>query len=110
MEKTWMPMVAGILILVSAGFKLLALLGIMIASFVVIIPVSIIGVTPLVLLLLITIPLAIVTILAVVGGIYALQRKKWGMALAGSIVAFLPFSLLGLAAVILVALSRDEFE
>lgn len=110
MEKTWMPMVAGILILVSAGSKLLALLGIMIASFVAILPVSIIGVTPLVLLLLIAIPLAIVTILAVVGGIYALQRKKWGLALAGSIVAFLPFSLLGLAAVILVALSRDEFE
>ena len=58
----------------------------------------------------ITIPLAIIGILAVIGGIYSLQRKKFGLAVTGSIAAFLPFSLLGLASIILIALSRDEFE
>jgi hypothetical protein len=48
--------------------------------------------------------------LAVIGGIYALQREKFGLAVTGSIAAFLPFSLLGLASIILIALSKDEFE
>ena len=56
----------------------------------------------------------LIAVLALVGGIYALQRKVWGWALAGSIAAILaslPLSLfLGIAAVILVAQSRNEFE
>ena len=105
-----MPVVAGSLALASAGFKLLVVLGLMIASIVAIIPASIVGVSPLVILLIIIIPLAILPVLALVGGIYAIQRKKWGLALAGSIAAFLPFSLLGIASVVLIALSKNEFE
>ena len=93
MEKrhSVMPIVAGSLAIASAGFKLLVVLGLMIASTVAIIPASIVGVSPLVILLIIIIPLAILPVLALVGGIYAIQRKKWGLALAGSIAAFLPF-------------------
>jgi hypothetical protein len=51
-----------------------------------------------------------VGILAIVGGIYALQRKIWGLALAGSIAAFFPSWILGIAAIVLTALSKNEFE
>jgi hypothetical protein len=110
-KSTPMPMIAGILCIVDGGLKLLALLGLFVASLV--IPISQgsgFAVNASILLLAITIPLAIIGILAIVGGIYALQRRRFGLAVTGSIAAFLPFSLLGLASIILVALSKDEFE
>jgi hypothetical protein len=55
-------------------------------------------------------PFAVVGILAIVGGIYALQRKIWGLALAGSIAAFFPSWILGIAAIVFIALSKNEFE
>lgn len=57
-----------------------------------------------------SLPFAIVGILAIVGGIYALKRKIWGLALAGSIAAFFPSWILGLTAIVLTALSKNEFE
>jgi len=46
-----------------------------------------------------------------VGGVYALQRKKWGLALVGSIAAFFPPKwILGIAAIVLTVLAREEFE
>ena len=62
------------------------------------------------------IPLAILSILSLVGGIYAVQRRKWGLALAGSISAiFASIPLLGglpvgITATVLTALSKSEFE
>ena len=49
-------------------------------------------------------------IVAIVGGIYSMQRKIWWLALAGSVAALLPLWLLGIVSLILIALSRDEFE
>ena len=40
----------------------------------------------------------------------AATNIAWGIALAGAIAAFLPFSLLGIAAIVLLALSKEEFE
>jgi hypothetical protein len=105
-KKTPMPLIAGILMLVSEGFKFLALLGVLLFL---IVPASFLRLGGL-LVLLLSLPLLAVTALAVIGGIFALLRKRWGWALAGSIVCILPFSLLGIAATILVALSRDEFD
>jgi len=105
-----MPVIAGILAIVSAGFKLLMLLGVLIASIFVIVPASSFPITTVALVPIIMVPLIAMIALATMGGIFALQRKRWGLALAGSIVAILPFSLLGMAAVILVVLSKDEFE
>lgn len=51
----------------------------------------------------------IVGIISLVGGIYALKRKKWGWALAGSIVASFLYGL-GIPSVILIANSKREFE
>jgi hypothetical protein len=46
----------------------------------------------------------------IIGGIFALQRRRWGWALAGSIVAILGTLPLGVASTIFVAMSRDEFS
>ena len=57
-------------------------------------------------------PFVILGIVAIVGGIFAIQRRLWGLALAGSICAvlILPAFILGVLAVVFVALGRSEFE
>ncbi len=47
--------------------------------------------------------------LGVVGGIFAIQRKRWGWALAGAIAGSISFYPLGIGAVVLVAMARSEF-
>jgi len=57
-------------------------------------------------------------IVAMVGGVFALKRKVWGLALAGSICAIFSIILipllvnvpLGIAAIVLIALGKGEFE
>ena len=110
-EKTWMPLVAGILIIISAATKLVAAIGIGIfLSFINVWPHFAFGVPESAMLISIMVPYLILGIVAITGGIYSLRRKVWGMALAGSIAAFLPSSVLGLVAIIFVALSKKEFE
>jgi hypothetical protein len=57
-------------------------------------------------------PFLCLSALAIVGGIYALRRKKWGLALTGSIAALIVpwFWFLGIAAIVFTALSKSEFE
>ncbi len=59
--------------------------------------------------------LVVFAVIAIIGGVFALQRKHFGLAIAGSIfgllgLGFLIGSLLALVGLILVAISRDEFE
>ena len=118
MQKTWMSTVAGILQILSAGSKSLILFGLFAALIVVpvnpyIDPSDASGGVPVNVMAILwglSLPLLISCILALVGGIYALHRKKWGLALAGAIAAFLPFSLLGTAAIIFTVLAKGEFE
>ena len=51
----------------------------------------------------------VIGIVALAGGILAIRRKRWKWALAGAIAGALSFISLGIAAVALVAMSRDEF-
>ena len=55
------------------------------------------------------VPALALGIVAIIGGIYALRRKSFGMSLAGAICA-LPTIILGVLAIIFVSLSRKEFE
>ena len=108
-QKTALPVIAGVLILVSEGFKLLGLLGLFVAGlFIFIWPPVIIS--PIAIVFIVLVVYIALTALAVIGGIEALRRKHWGLALTGAVIAALPFSLFGVAAVILVVLSREEFE
>jgi MFS family permease len=47
--------------------------------------------------------------LGIVGGVFSIQRKRWGWALAGAIASSLSFLPLGVAAIVLVAMARTEF-
>jgi len=59
---------------------------------------------------------AIFGILALLGGIFAIQRKYWGIAIVGSIFGLISIgplflsSIFGLIGLILVATSKDEFN
>ena len=69
MEKTWKPTTAGILCIIA---------GIIVAvpGIVVLASTEMLGA-----------PSIVPAIIAIIGGIYALKRKRWGLALAGSIFA-----------------------
>lgn len=114
-----MPTAGGILCIISGalGFVAIAFLltfgsifGITIARDVMVslgywqasLPLTIMGI--------IAIPLLCVNIVAIIGGIYAIQRRGWGMALAGSICAIFPSQVLGILAVVFIAISRKEFK
>ena len=49
-------------------------------------------------------------IIALIGGIYAIKRQKWGLALAGSILALPAGGILGILSIIFVSLGRKEFS
>jgi hypothetical protein len=119
MEKrqTAMPIIAGILAIVHAvlGFFCLFCLILTISC----LPVEVTtfpnhtveyDYVPLIVLLCLAIPCTIISILSMVGGIFAILRRNWGLALAGSIATLIPTLLLGIPAVILIALSKDEFD
>ena len=121
MEATWKPIVAGILN-IALGilnlFGMLMIIGLMVAfgggiltivRIAEFMPIWMSGMVQGVLIIL-AILLAVSSSLPLIGGIYAIQRKAWGLALAGSIVAILPAVPLGIISTILVALSKDEFE
>ena len=65
---------------------------------------------PLMVLGAIATPLIIAGIVAIVGGIFALKRRIWGLALAGAISAVFPCFFLGIPAIIFVVMGKDEFE
>ncbi len=49
-------------------------------------------------------------IIAILGGVAALGRRRWGLALAGSIAAVFGFFPVGIAAVIFTILAEPEFR
>jgi hypothetical protein len=107
--RTAMPLIAGILSIISGAGKLLGFLGLIVASIFMIMPERFSRINLTLFLVIGGIVLIVLGVLAIVGGVYSIQRKKFGLSLAGAIAALLPFNLLGLAAVILVALARREF-
>jgi len=118
METTWMPKVAGILDIVagSLGLFFSLMMALWFAAFSFFLPMGTaeFNDVPMSFMAIFMIPWAIFMfaagILAIVGGIYTLRRKKWGLALAGSIAAFFGSAPLGVAAIIFTALSKNEFE
>ncbi len=55
------------------------------------------------------VPAALIAFAAIAGGIFALLRKSWWWSITGAIAAALSLIMLGIPAVVLIALSRDEF-
>ena len=52
----------------------------------------------------------ILAILAITGGIFALQKRYWGLTLAGAIASIFTFFPTGIAAIIFAGLSRQDFK
>ncbi|MBM3172593.1 MAG: hypothetical protein FJZ85_02560 [Chloroflexi bacterium] len=114
-KRTWMSSVAGILDIICGAFALfgsgvLAIIGTIGGAILSQVAPTIPPAVVAVILSALAAPLAIMGILAIVGGIFALQRKGWGLALAGSIVAFFGSWFLGIAAIVFTALAKEEFE
>ena len=105
MERTWKPTTAGILAIIAGAIGvisgiLIAAIGGFIGTF---FGVPWIGAF--------SVPSIVFGTVAIVGGIYALKREIWGLALAGAICALVgPWAILGLLAVIFVSLGKGEFE
>ncbi|MFC2014017.1 hypothetical protein ACFLU8_03970 [Chloroflexota bacterium] len=121
METTWKPIVAGVLniivglvtllgtfiiviILVGIGGGLLAM-----SRIADLVPIWLSGFVEGVMVI-IAILLVVFSALPLIGGIYAVQRKNWGWALAGSIVSILSSTIFGIVSTVLVSLSKNEFE
>ena len=120
-KKTWMPTTAGILNIITGALSALMAIGIIIAIVAVdsisimryLPPADAPFIAPLVsTILIVVLVLAIIrAVLTTMGGVFALQRKKWGWALVGSILAMFGQTFpLGLVAIIFVAMAKDEFE
>jgi hypothetical protein len=104
MERTWKPTTAGILDIVAGVLQLIIGIGVAVlggvgGAFIGMAWLSALGA-----------PLIVFGIVAIVGGIFALRRKIWGLALAGSICALIGPWILGIPAIIFVILGKGEFE
>jgi hypothetical protein len=115
-SNTWMPKIAGILDIIAGAFGLIGLLmvglGIMFFSIAETsntpMPIGAAGI--MVIFWGIAIPMLLIDILAIVGGVYALKKRIWGLALAGSIAALFSSFLLGIASIIFTVMGKDQFE
>ncbi len=107
-EHTWKPTTAGVLIIVSGVVYFLCVFCLLIAG-------VITGAIPEVpawvsrLLYGLSLPTVILGALAIIGGIFAIKRRAWGMALTGAIAAFIISFVFGLCAIIFLAMSKREF-
>ena len=54
--------------------------------------------------------LALVGALGVVGGVFALKKRRWGLALAGAIAGGITFFPCGIPAIIFVTMAKPEFS
>ena len=56
--------------------------------------------------------LLVLGIVAIIGGIFSIRRNVWGLALAGAICVLFPphVAVMGILAIIFVALSKGEFD
>lgn len=52
----------------------------------------------------------LIGVLGIVGGIFALKRRHWGLALAGAIAGSITFFACGIPAIIFVTLGKPEFS
>ena len=120
MEATWKPIIAGTLNIITGIinlFGMFVVIGLLtvfgggILSIVRVADMMPVWLSGMVhgILIVMAILLAVLSSLPLIGGVYAIQRKAWSMALAGSVVATLSIPPLGIVSTVLVSLSRSEF-
>ena len=121
MQKTWKPTTAGILTIIAGALNALGAIGMVIAIIAIssgafamqfISPKDLPFALPLIstILIIMLILNVIEAVFPILGGVFAMQRKKWGWALAGSIIAIIGVFPLGVLSTIFVSMAKDEFE
>ncbi len=104
MKRTWKPTTAGILTIIAGAVQILVGLGSLreheLAR-------RFMPQRPILGLFLL-----LLGIVSIIGGVFALNRKVWGMALAGAVCSLLPphIAVLGILSIIFVALGKNEFS
>ena len=104
----WMPVAGGILCIISGALGLLSRLALLLLSSLLALHIS----GPAFRILSIIFSFSVVfDILAIVGGVFALRRRNWGLSLAGAISTLLAGSwLFGSLSIVFISLSRKEFK
>ncbi len=110
MKETWKATVGGILSIICGSFGVLAGLVVAVLGGSITWLVGIPFATRI--LALIGSPLIALGVIAIVGGVYAIRRRAWGMALAGAICALLvpPPFILGILAIVFITMSKEELN
>ncbi len=129
-QRTWKPIAGGILNIITGALSIVSMILIII-TIITIDSANIMQYLPeehapfimciIVPILIVFLVIAIITALfSLLGGLFAIQRRRWGWALTGSIIAIFGISthiftcgltiLLGILATIFVAIAKDEFE
>jgi len=115
MDRSWIPTVAGVLNIFAGGLALVGVVALSFGAFVVSCAPEIdpdefgIFIAKTVLIGL-AFGVLILALLAVLGGIFALQRKRWGFVLAGSISAAFVCPPLGVPAIVLTVLAERDLR
>ncbi len=118
MQKSWMPLTAGVLCIVAGSLGLLGCLifGLMMLGMGSFASSSwgwgarMPSMMPTWLFPLLCIPFFFIALLAILGGIFSIKARYWGWALAGSIAALFPWWVLGVPAIVFVILGKDEYK
>jgi uncharacterized membrane protein len=109
MNKTPLPIIAGVMNIIIGSINVLGVIGVGIAIAVVWSDHYWVDWTALTVLWIVFAVLLVFSLPSIIAGIYAVQRKNWAIALLGSIASFLTWFIIGLIPLILIALSKDEF-
>ena len=104
MERTWKPTTAGILSIIAGVIGLLV--GILLTT----IGGTLGAIAGILGLGLIGAPLIAFGVIAIIGGVFALRRSVWGLALAGAICALPCLWILAIPAIVFIVKSKREFE
>jgi len=106
MQTTWKPTVAGALAIAAGALNMLVALAMSLFM-----PVAAPFYTAFMAVGILLVLFLATGIVAIIGGIQCLKRRRWGLSLAGAICAMMPpATLLGIMSTVFVALARDEFE
>ena len=112
MGKTWMPKTAGILGIIAGAFGVLSIAGFYALATVLhfMAPSKEAPQWVLIIILALLIIRLLIDILAIVGGVFCIRKKAWGLSLAGSIAAALSSWVLGIPALIFVIMGKNQFK
>lgn len=115
MESKWMSTTAGILCIIAGALGIIGVLIVLLIATVMGVANTLIPdvdipkwVAPLIGA--IAVPRLCLDILSLVGGVYAVKHRKWGVALAGGIAALFSFFFFGVASLVFLIVGKKEFS